>query len=158
MIRHSDALRLETMTGPDMTSVMTIEAQCFKHAHWENPDNFFNRPGRNPYVVRNKDDKIVGFLLLEGERGDNVFTIIKMARHPDRRGKGIGPFILGRCRKIATEMGAKRLFLRVRKSNTDAIGLYTREGFKAKKTRTGYYRNGSNATDKTAVEMELSLV
>jgi [ribosomal protein S18]-alanine N-acetyltransferase len=154
---QTSILYLEKMVRSDMKAVMEIERRCFEHAPWKNPNNFFNTPSRNAYSVRNGQGAIVGYVLIEGRSGDEVFTIFKMARHPDQRGTGIGPFILEKCRELATASNAKKLFLRVRGSNARAIRLYENAGFSTTREVSGYYRHGQTEAEKRAIEMELTL-
>lgn len=71
----------------------------------------------------------------------------------EARGRGIGSLLLRALIDEAVNRGASQLFLEVRESNTDAIRLYERHGFKRIGRRPRYFRNPVEA----GIEMALSL-
>ncbi len=68
------------------------------------------------------------------------------AVHPDYRRLGIGQRLLAETLLQAYEMGVRKCYLEVRRSNTAAQGLYEKFGFQITAIRPRYYRdNGEDA-------------
>ena len=67
--------------------------------------------------------------------------ILAIATHPELRGRGYGAQLLDHaiCQAIAT--GCSLATLEVRRSNTAAIALYERAGFKTVHVRARYYQD-----------------
>lgn len=69
------------------------------------------------------------------------------------RGKNVGKMLMKACISLLVESGVEALFVEVRKSNNDAIGLYKSLGFKENRTRENYYQHPIE----DAIEMRLEL-
>ena len=67
--------------------------------------------------------------------------ITNLSLHPYFRGRGIGESVLRVVLKVVCGKGATFVTLEVRSSNTPAISLYKKLGFKVFGTRKGYYTN-----------------
>ncbi len=80
---------------------------------------------------------IVGFAGLWQMMDEAHVTTI--ADHPDYRGRGIGELMLNTLVGIAFEIGARRVTLEVRVSNTLAQSLYQKYGFVVEGRRRRYY-------------------
>ena len=72
---------------------------------------------------------VVGYGLLRG--WDEGFEIpsLGIAIHPLRRGRGLGNFLMGYLELLAALRGSASVRLRVFKSNTAAIALYSARGY-----------------------------
>ncbi len=79
--------------------------------------------------------------------------LMNIAVHPERRGKGYGHYLLTRMIETGTSMGIEVVWLEVRPSNSMAIMLYEKLGFKKIGRRAKYYPD----TKEDAVVMCLSL-
>jgi ribosomal-protein-alanine N-acetyltransferase len=78
-------------------------------------------------------------------RYDTVWHVMNVAVDPDLRGQGIGSALLDRLIADVGDPGA-RYTLEVRTSNTGAIRLYERFGFRSAGLRRRYYQdNGEDA-------------
>lgn len=60
------------------------------------------------------------------------------------RHSGVGTAVIGELLKIAASLGAKKVFLEVRVSNSVAMELYLKSGFKGAYARTRYYSDGED--------------
>ncbi len=90
-----------------------------------------------------RGDRMVGFLICS--RYDTVWHIMNVAVDPDRRRQGIARELLTDLLRRIDGKGA-RFTLEVRESNTGAIELYERFGFRAAGRRRRYYQdNGEDA-------------
>ena len=65
--------------------------------------------------------------------------IINIAVHPDARQQGLGGCLLDYALREETKLGILAMFLEVRTSNTPAIRLYERAGFRLAGRRRSYY-------------------
>jgi len=84
----------------------------------------------------------------------NEIHLMKMAIHPEMRGKGFGFFLLARMIEAGRSEQAEKVWLEVRASNNAAKGLYAKTGFKEIGRRRGYYSHGKE----DAVVMALNMV
>ncbi len=66
--------------------------------------------------------------------------ITLLVMHPDYQGEGLGSFLLYTLLKKAYFRGLERATLEVRASNTIALSLYQKYGFKIAGRRKGYYK------------------
>lgn len=91
------------------------------------------------YYVALEDGKVVGYsgmwlILDEGH-------ITTLAVCPENQCRGVGTMLLGNLIKEAASMGAQRMTLEVRTSNTIAQELYSKFGFFKCGIRRKYYRD-----------------
>ena len=64
-----------------------------------------------------------------------------MAVSPQFRRQGIAEALIKNLMDVTLSEGAEFLTLEVRKSNADAIGLYSKMGFETVGERKGFYEN-----------------
>lgn len=67
--------------------------------------------------------------------------LMRIAVHPELRGRGLSRKLMDRLEETAREKGAEALTLEVRKSNRTAIELYKSYGFREEAVRKNYYEN-----------------
>lgn len=129
----------------DVDAVWDIEKLCFS-LPWsrESFEQEMNSNDKARYIVAALDDTIVGF-------GGMWFIIdeahiTNIAVHPDYRQRKIGEMIVKEMLRTAKESDIISLTLETRVSNTPAINLYKKLGFKEYGIRKGYYTdNGEDA-------------
>jgi ribosomal protein S18 acetylase RimI-like enzyme len=98
-----------------------------------------------PEVIRLKaiqDEQMVGFIAGDPRRRDGWAWIATIAVHPDYRRRGIGLALLHACE---ARLGVPRARLTVRISNTAAISMYEKEGYKTIDIWKAYYNDGEDA-------------
>jgi ribosomal-protein-alanine N-acetyltransferase len=135
------------MRPADLAEVMRIERQSFTMP-WQ--ESTFRALMRRPSAAlltaetvrvdsddEDSRDAIIGFAVLwfaaaESELGD-------LAVDPEWRGQGIGSQLLESSIELASDRGARTLYLEVRESNEAARALYTQRGFQVVGRRSGYY-------------------
>jgi ribosomal-protein-alanine N-acetyltransferase len=137
----------------DLDAVVNINRICLPENY--PPFFFLEHYYENPkiFLVAEIGNTIVGYNMCRIEfgvsyiRGD--FTkrghIISIAVLAEYRGRGIGYNLMSEALKRLKECGATEVYLEVRVSNTPAIELYKKLGFKAHKIIKEYYRDGEDA-------------
>lgn len=83
------------------------------------------------------DEEIIGYgtVQLAADEGD----LLSIAVRADCRGTGAGAALLGSLLRESEELGCERIFLEVRKSNTPAVRMYEKAGFRQIGIRKKYY-------------------
>lgn len=126
----------------DIPAVLVIEGLSFSNP-WS--DATFRGEVQNKgisfpvVIVHEPDQKVVGYIIYWQIRDEVQIT--NLAVHPDFRGRGIGETVLAVILKEVGGKGATFVTLEVRSSNTPAVSLYRKLGFKILGTRKGYYGN-----------------
>jgi ribosomal-protein-alanine N-acetyltransferase len=82
-------------------------------------------------------DTLVGYLVIS--RYVDAWHVMNVAVDPEHRGRGVATTLLERLFELTAGRGRRGYTLEVRVSNTGAIALYERLGFKARGVRRGYY-------------------
>lgn len=136
------SLSFRRMQAADLDRVMEIEQAAF-HDAWtrdmiaaELAPDFFRRP-----LVMEKDGELCAFAFLwlfEGESHINNFAV-----HPRFRRKGLGLKFLHYI--FERFQHNKEIFLEVRATNTAAINMYRKCGFRQIDLRKKYYMDGEDA-------------
>lgn len=138
--RQPATVSIERLAGDDdLQGVLDTEAESFTNPwtremyQWE----LQNRSMCHIYVVRLPGSPVVGFcaawLVIDELHINNV------AIKPQFRGLGYGTALLHHVLAEGHRLGARRATLEVRVSNTGAVRLYERLGFRVVAQRRGYY-------------------
>lgn len=130
------------MIEADIPAVLVIEGLSFSNP-WS--DATFRGEVQNkgisfPVVIVHEPDQRVAGYIIYWQIRDEV-QITNIALHPDFRGRGIAETVLTVILKEVRGKGATFVTLEVRSSNTPAVSLYRKLGFKVLGTRKGYYGN-----------------
>ena len=132
------AVTIVNMEAEEIGEVLEIEKLSFNNPwSYESFDFEINKNNLSRYIVAKIDGKITGyagiwFIL------DEVH-ITNIAVHPDYRNRGIGDKLIKKIISIAGESSLKGITLEVRNSNSQAIYLYEKNGFKSEGLRKKYY-------------------
>jgi ribosomal-protein-alanine N-acetyltransferase len=130
------------MKETDIPAVHVIEGLSFNNP-WS--DATFRGEVQNKgisfpvVIIHEPDQRVAGYIIYWHIR-DEV-QINNIALHPDFRGLGIGEAVLTVILKEVRGKGATFVTMEVRPSNTPAVSLYRKLGFKVLGTRKGYYSN-----------------
>ena len=126
-------------TKEDLDGVLALEEASFNNPttrEWyeeelKRPDVCFI------YVMRTPEQPVAGFcafwLVIDQAHINNLAIL------PELRGRGLGTQLLEAVIAEAAHLGAVVLTLEVRESNTPAIRLYQKAGFKHEGVRKNYY-------------------
>jgi ribosomal-protein-alanine N-acetyltransferase len=135
-------VKLRALNHTDLPRVMSIERRAFT-SPWS-PSMFvleLSKPSEIALAVVDAD-QLVGYLVCA--QYPEAFHIMSLAVDPERRRQGIARMLLD---GVIDRGGADADYtLEVRVSNTPAITLYERYGFRGVGTRPRYYAdNGEDA-------------
>jgi ribosomal-protein-alanine N-acetyltransferase len=140
------------MTLDDLDEVLAIEKASF-HTPWSRGAFRYeltqNRVARS--LVSRAGSELLGYLCL-WEIGHEIH-VTNLATHPDVRRHGVARVLLGAVLDDARGRAVTLAFLEVRPTNTEALGLYERFGFRVIGRRKGYYFD----TGEDALVMEARL-
>ncbi len=135
-------LTLRRLGYGDLPSVMSIERRSFP-TPWSLAMFVLELSKPSGICLAAEDENgLVGYLVCA--RYDDVWHLMNVAVHPDRRRRGAATELIERLFEEAGE-GA-RFTLEVRVSNGPAIAMYQRFGFRSAGRRRRYYHdNGEDA-------------
>ncbi|HET8577456.1 MAG TPA: ribosomal protein S18-alanine N-acetyltransferase [Methylomirabilota bacterium] len=136
---------LGPMTLDDLEEVMAIERASFRTPWSQGAFRYELTQNRVAHcMVMRAGTRIVGYLCL-WEIGHEIH-ITNLAVHPAYRRRGVARALLEAMLAGARQRGVELVFLEVRPTNADAIGLYGSFGFQVIGRRKGYYfDNGEDA-------------
>ncbi len=133
-----DVIRLNRVTLPE-----NYPPQFFQEIMSQYPKAF---------LVAKSGSFTVGYVMMRIEKSLSLLRwvnrahVISVAVHKSFRRQGIGRRLLAtaaeRCNE---EYGAVEVYLEVRVSNNEAVGLYRSMGFVIKDVNQGYYSDGEDA-------------
>lgn len=137
-----ESLVFRAMHLTDIETICRIEEESFP-TPWTS-GAFFNELTNNHfahYMIMELDGAIAGYggmwLIMDEAHITNVAV-----RKP-YRGRKLGERLLGELQKTAALLGAKRMTLEVRVSNSIAQNLYQKMGFRSVGVRKGYYTDNN---------------
>ena len=127
----------ESMTVDDIAQVAEIERQIFSIPWSEKAFRDSMESDNTIYIVAKENDNVAGYagMYLSFEEGN----ITNVAVNPLSRRKGIGEKIVRDILNRAYEKGVRDVFLEVRETNSVAIALYEKIGFKEEGIRKNFY-------------------
>lgn len=128
---------IELLGVADIEAVMALERLCFSY-HWTE-EQFRLGLDKGAYHILGLRLKgglkaYIAFSLIQDE-----MEILNLAVHPDCRRQGLGERLLVTTLEHCAELGVRRGYLDVKRSNTAAIDLYEKFGFKQVGARAKYY-------------------
>ena len=137
------SVKIKPMQKTDLDDVIAIEAKAYGEHHWSK-DSFMSELSNDLakyFSVFNTDGQLIGYCgcwqILEEAHITNI------AVSPDYRRKHIGEALLTTIIDECYRNMAKYITLEVRVSNTPAISLYEKYGFKSLGVRKGYYQDNN---------------
>lgn len=130
-------MTIESMTVDDISQVAEIERQIFSIPWSEKSFRNSMESDNTIYIVAKENNNVAGYagMYLSFEEGN----ITNVAVNPLSRRKGIGEKIVRDILNRAYEKGVRDVFLEVRETNSVAIALYEKIGFKEEGIRKNFY-------------------
>ena len=139
-----DVITFLPLAEADLDEVLAIETASFPRP-W-NREHFLDElrsPFAFPLSARDGEGRLLGFICLRALLDEG--HILDVAVLPELRGLGIGRLLVERGLAECRSRGASVVGLEVRASNSAAITLYQRLGFRETGRRPRYYENGEDA-------------
>jgi len=130
-------LNYEPMQQSDLGDVLALEASVYPHP-WS-MGNFVDSLSSNyeAWVLRDQNGDLLGYFLLMAIVDEA--HLLNVAVSAERQGQGLGRVLLNQAVACARGLGMGSVLLEVRPSNTRALEIYERYGFKQIGRRKGYY-------------------
>lgn len=130
-------MTIELMTVDDISQVAEIERQIFSIPWSEKAFRDSMESDNTIYIVAKENNNVAGYagMYLSFEEGN----ITNVAVNPLSSRKGIGEKIVRDILNRAYEKGVRDVFLEVRETNSVAIALYEKIGFKEEGIRKNFY-------------------
>lgn len=128
---------IKPMTIDDISQVAEIEKHIFSIPWSQNAFKESLESDNTIYIVGKEKDMVVGYagIYLSFEEGN----ITNVAVNPLSRRKGIGEQLVRNILNMASKKGIRDVFLEVRETNSAAIALYEKVGFKEEGIRKSFY-------------------
>lgn len=136
-------IKIQPMQKSEVDEVLKIEEQAYGEHHWSK-DSFYGELSNDLahyYSAFDVDGNLIGYAGCWQILDEAHITTI--AIKPEYRRRKIGEALLNKILENCYKNEIKYLTLEVRISNTAAISLYEKYGFKSLGTRKGYYQNNN---------------
>ena len=133
---------LAAATPQDLDDILFIDRKAFKRPwHRQSFSDELDRKDAFSYVVRTHlDDKRSAIIAYVFARIIlNEMHILRIAVAADYQDRGLATWLLQQCFKLAKHKQVDAVYIEVRPSNTSAIALYHKSGFRQLGTRPNYY-------------------
>ena len=118
---------IRSATEEDFDRVLDIDRHSFS-APWIY--SFFKSALKNIFLVSEKEREVAGYLIACICHDLEKAVILRIAVHPDHRGKGIAKELIRRCLDVLTGRNIRIVELDVELIQREAIRLYEKFGFK----------------------------
>ena len=133
---------LSEATWRDLRSFLSLERSCFGRDAWPWLDILEALTSSGTVRIKALvEDELVGFVIGDKRRGQEIGWVASICVHPRYRGSGIGGRLLQACEQA---LGTPQVRLVVRLSNEAARDLYRRGGYRKVGLWPGYYRDGED--------------
>lgn len=136
-------VKILPMEKANLDEVLKIEEESYGDHHWSK-DSFYGELSNDVahyYSAFDANGKLIGYAGSWEILDEAHITTIAVA--PECRRKKIGEALLNAILSSCYKNEVKYVTLEVRESNSAAIGLYEKYGFKSLGTRKGYYQNNN---------------
>lgn len=146
-----EGIRIRWMSLDDLPQVHAIESRSFTSPWTINAFKYELTDRHTIMKVAVIDDQIVGYVCIKTFL--NITHVLNLAVVPEFRRRGIGSLLLQEALEELEHQGVRpeSVTLEVRESNTAAIRLYEKFGFRIIGKRRKYYQR----PDEDALIMEL---
>ncbi|NVM77353.1 ribosomal-protein-alanine N-acetyltransferase [Duganella sp. SG902] len=147
-------LNYEPMRKSDLPDVFALEQSVYPHP-WSMA-NFEDSLNSNyeAWILRDRDGDLLGYFLLMAVVDEA--HLLNVAVSAERQGQGLGRFLLNQAVACSRGLGMESVLLEVRPSNTRALEIYERYGFKQIGRRRGYYP-AANGQREDAIVMRFGI-
>lgn len=138
-------VKIRQVKEEDIHQICKIEEASFKSdAYPPFYIRFLATFHRETFLVAEVGGRIAGYAVASIERW-KLGRLVSIAVSPDCRRRGIGTSLLLELIRRLSKLGARKICLEVKKSNSTAQRMYEKLGFKADGTISAYYEDGEDA-------------
>lgn len=135
--RIKNMLNIFPMQKENVKDVVKLEEECFS-TPWSEKSLVEELQNENAhFLVAQKDKKIVGYIGIQSVASECYITNVCVSK--DYRNKKIATNLVDRAFRDAILRNDEFITLEVRKSNKEAISLYSKFGFKIEGERKDFY-------------------
>lgn len=121
----------------DISDILEIEQASFSLPWSRDSFKAEVNSADSHFTVAKFNNNVIGFCILH--MFGNEAEIFNVAVSEVYRGNHIGDLLLNEALGFADSSSIEQIFLEARKSNSPAISLYSKHGFKALGSRKNYY-------------------
>lgn len=146
-------LYIRSLKEQDIAAVMSIERQMYNYPWSEGIFRDCLNVGYSNWAFI-KDDQFIGYAILSVAVGEA--HILNICLDPLYKGQGLGQQFLVELIGVAKKKNADSIFLEVRPSNTAAVKLYKKAGFKQIGQRKNYYPAADGKEDAIVLSLDLT--
>ena len=145
---------LRPMREHDLTRVVAVEQRSYNYPWSMGVFSDCLRAGYCCWVIEAPDsDQLGGYGIMTVAAGES--HILNVCINPDFRRRSFGHLLMLRLTELAKAHKAEHCFLEVRPSNTVALRLYQRLGFRRIGLRRGYYPAVGGREDAVVLGLDL---
>jgi len=141
--------KIRRFTPADLDRVMHINQTCLPENYSSSFFTDLYERFPHTFIVAEENGQIVGYAMCRIERGIIGLAkkghLISIAVLPGHRRQGIGYALMLEVMQAMLLYEATECFLEVRVSNTSAVDLYKKLGFRIAQTKRSYYSDGEDA-------------
>lgn len=134
---ESQFMQITPLTTDNIPTVAELEQACFVHPYTEKMLTDSLAMDNTHYFVATVNSQVLGYIGMEQPADEGY--IFNVAVFPEYRGNGIGKALVDYLVDFGVQNNLYMLTLEVRESNTPAINLYQKCGFKKVGERKNYY-------------------
>lgn len=145
---------MRNLIESDLPAILAIELSSYAHP-WS--EALFLSCLEGGYINRVllQGERILGYLIVSVAAGE--CHILNVCSDPAMRRCGVARYLLVSIFAEAKALGAEQVFLEVRPSNVNAIGLYEALGFQQVGRRKNYYPAAQGREDALVYRLDLPL-
>lgn len=145
--------RIAPMHPEHLPQVLAIERAAYAFPWTEGIFNDCLRVGYSSWIVCNTLGEVQGYALMSLAAGEA--HVLNVCVSPQRRGLGLGRYLMRHLLRLAEAGSVERMFLEVRRSNEEALRLYEHLGFSQVGTRKGYYPAAGGREDALVLALDI---
>ncbi len=138
----------------DLQSVMSVNRVCLPENY--SPYFFMDLYERYPatFIVAEQEGAVIGYIMCRIETGFASFGLFGIAKKghvvsiavlPEYQHRGVGSALMKEAMKSMPLYKAKECYLEVRVTNSPAVRMYEKLGFRIVRKSDGYYADGEDA-------------
>ena len=150
MKTYADGIR--PMLEEDVARVIAIENEVYDFPWTSGIFNDCMQVGYSCWVFQENGEVVAYGVMSVAALEAHILTIVVQ---PNKQGCGLGNMLLMHLLQIAKRQRAETVFLEVRPSNTAAIALYEKSGFKTIGHRPNYYPAHQGREDAIVMSLDL---